>query len=84
MQYALAYAMQGKIILIGTVREVLSGGWVQALESGNPTEGSRVLIHGGAGGVGSFAVQLAKYHWKAYVVSTSRSTDFVKVRFRMN
>jgi len=40
--------------------------------------GERVLIHGGAGGVGLFAVQLA--HWRgAYVVATAstRNLDFV-------
>lgn len=52
---------------------------VQALESANLQPGARVLVHAGSGGVGHFAVQLAKQHWGAYVVSTSRRADFVKV-----
>jgi alcohol dehydrogenase len=42
-------------------------------------EGQKVLIHGGAGGIGSVAIQLAK-HAGAYVVSTASSSDldFVK------
>jgi NADPH:quinone reductase-like Zn-dependent oxidoreductase len=41
--------------------------------------GQRVLIHGGAGGVGSFAVQLAK-HFGAETIATSSAgnADFVK------
>ncbi len=41
-------------------------------------QGDRVLIHAGSGGVGHFAIQLAK-HLGAYVVSTSsaKNRDFV-------
>ena len=45
-------------------------------------EGQRVLIHAGAGGVGTFAVQLAKARG-AHVITTAgpRNLDFVtKVR----
>jgi NADPH:quinone reductase-like Zn-dependent oxidoreductase len=45
----------------------------------NLQRGERVLIHGGAGGVGIFAVQLA--HWRgAHVVATAsgKNLDFVK------
>ena len=43
----------------------------QALQSGGaPKPGARVLIQGGSGGVGHFALQLAKVHFKAYVVAT--------------
>lgn len=43
----------------------------QALQSGGvPKPGARMLIQGGAGGVGHFAIQLAKAHFKAYVVAT--------------
>jgi NADPH:quinone reductase-like Zn-dependent oxidoreductase len=42
-------------------------------------EGQKILVHGGAGGIGSLAVQLAK-HLGAYVAATAGSadTDFVK------
>ena len=42
-------------------------------------EGQRVLIHAGAGGVGSFGVQLAKARG-AHVITTAgpRNIDFVK------
>ena len=42
-------------------------------------EGHRVLIHAGAGGVGSFGVQLAKARG-AHVITTAgpRNIDFVK------
>ncbi len=36
--------------------------------------GQKILIHGGAGGIGSLAIQLAK-HKGAYVVTTARSED---------
>jgi NADPH:quinone reductase-like Zn-dependent oxidoreductase len=52
----------------------------QALvETLNIQPGQKILIHGGAGGVGSFAVQLAK-HLGAYVAATAASEDidFVK------
>ncbi len=41
--------------------------------------GQKILIHGGAGGIGSIAIQLAK-HLGAYVATTASSgdTDFVK------
>jgi NADPH:quinone reductase-like Zn-dependent oxidoreductase len=42
-------------------------------------KGERVLVHGGAGAVGLFAVQLAKLH-EAYVIATSSNVniEFVK------
>ena len=54
---------------------------LQALDSTNLQPGARVLVHAGSGGVGHFAVQLAKQHWDAYVVSTAGpdNQDFVKV-----
>ena len=54
---------------------------LQALDSANLQPGARVLVHAGSGGVGHFAVQLAKHHWNAYVVSTAgpSNQDFVKV-----
>lgn len=49
------------------------------VEKGKLKAGQRVLIHAGAGGVGSFAIQLAK-HLGAHVITTAsaRNTDFVK------
>lgn len=43
------------------------------------TPGQRILIHGAAGGVGSFAVQLAKWRG-AHVVATARAEDAAFVR----
>jgi NADPH:quinone reductase-like Zn-dependent oxidoreductase len=53
--------------------------WQAIFDAGQLRAGQRILIHAAAGGVGTFAVQLA--HWKgAYVIGTaSRSNhDFVK------
>lgn len=44
---------------------------VQAIEEHiNIKEGQRILIHGGAGGIGSLAIQIAKSHG-AYVIATA-------------
>lgn len=54
----------------------------QALDAGGLEPGkSRVLVHAGAGGVGHFAIQLAKAHWKASVVTTgsTKNLEFLKV-----
>lgn len=53
---------------------------VQALvDHMNVQAGQKILIHGGAGGIGSFAIQLAK-HLGAYVATTAGAddTDYVK------
>jgi NADPH:quinone reductase-like Zn-dependent oxidoreductase len=53
--------------------------WQALFDRGRLEAGQRVLIHGGAGGVGSFAVQLAR--WKgAEIAATAaaRSADLVK------
>lgn len=48
--------------------------WQALLHAGVLRAGQRVLIHGAAGGVGSFAVQLAK--WKrAYVIGTASARN---------
>lgn len=52
--------------------------WQALFEHGSLKAGQKVLIHGAAGGVGVFAVQLA--HWAgAYVIGTSsaRNEDFL-------
>jgi NADPH:quinone reductase-like Zn-dependent oxidoreductase len=40
-----------------------------------------VLVHAGAGGVGHFAVQLARVHWGAHVTATAGPANqtFLKV-----
>ena len=53
--------------------------WTGLLEDGELTSGQRILIHGASGGVGSAAVQLAK--WKgAYVIGTAsaHNQDYLK------
>jgi NADPH:quinone reductase-like Zn-dependent oxidoreductase len=53
--------------------------WQGLFEHGKLETGQKVLIHGGAGGVGSFAIQLAA--WKgAWVVTTvsEANADFVR------
>lgn len=49
------------------------------IEHINITSGQRILIHGGAGGIGNFAIQIAK-HLGAYVITTTSTDDmeFVK------
>jgi len=53
--------------------------WAGIVTTGKLARGQRVLIHAGAGGVGSFAVQLAK-HLGATVAATagSKNIDFVR------
>src|SRR5581483_2848473 len=53
--------------------------WQGLFDNGKLQSGQRVLILGGAGGVGNFAVQFAR--WKgAQVISTAstRNVDFVR------
>lgn len=53
--------------------------WQALFEKGNLTSGQTVLIHGAAGGVGMFAVQLAK--WKgAKVIATASTSKLETVR----
>jgi NADPH:quinone reductase-like Zn-dependent oxidoreductase len=53
--------------------------WQALFTHGNLQPGQRVLIHGGAGGVGVFAVQLA--HWNgAHVITTSSAVNFDYLR----
>ncbi|HMS83943.1 MAG TPA: NADP-dependent oxidoreductase [Nitrospira sp.] len=52
--------------------------WQALIDRAQLSPGQRVLIHGAAGGVGSFAVQLARYK-KAQVIATASkaNADFV-------
>jgi NADPH:quinone reductase-like Zn-dependent oxidoreductase len=52
--------------------------WQALIDRAQLSEGKRVLVHGAAGGVGSFAVQLAR-HKKAHVIATASAAnaDFV-------
>jgi NADPH:quinone reductase-like Zn-dependent oxidoreductase len=51
--------------------------WGAVIDAANVQKGQRVLVHGGAGGVGSHAVQLAK--WKGANVIATASTRNVEV-----
>jgi NADPH:quinone reductase-like Zn-dependent oxidoreductase len=52
--------------------------WQGLFDHGSLTEGERVLIHGAAGGVGHFAVQLAHLRG-AYVIGTASSANAERV-----
>lgn len=55
------------------------GAWQGLFEHGRLAAGQRVLIHGAAGGVGAFAVQLA--HWRgAHVVGTASTANLETAR----
>jgi NADPH:quinone reductase-like Zn-dependent oxidoreductase len=53
--------------------------WQALFEHGNLRPGQRVLIHGGAGGVGAFAVQLARWRG-AHVATTASARDTALLR----
>ena len=53
--------------------------WASLFEAAKLEPGQRLLVHGGAGGVGSFAVQLG--HWKgAHVIATASEGNLELVR----
>jgi len=58
------------LVPLGAFCVTASTGWAAVVLNGKVRKGQRVLIHGGAGGVGSMAVQFAKY-FGAYVIATS-------------
>lgn len=53
--------------------------WQALVTKGNIKEGDKVLIHAGSGGVGTFAIQIAK-HFGAFVATTTsgKNADLVK------
>jgi NADPH:quinone reductase-like Zn-dependent oxidoreductase len=53
--------------------------WQALVETIGLTSGQKILIHGGAGGIGSIAIQLAK-HLGAYVATTASANDKQFVR----
>lgn len=56
-----------------------SAAWAVLVDTAKVSKGQRVLIHGGAGGVGSAAVQIAKSRG-AYVIATAskRNHDYLR------
>jgi alcohol dehydrogenase len=48
--------------------------WQALVETIGLSEGQKILIHGGAGGIGSIAIQLAK-HLGAYIATTVSTND---------
>lgn len=63
----------------GSLPLVALTAWQALVEKGNLQAGQKVLVHAGAGGVGSIAIQLAK-HLGAHVATTASGSnaDFVR------
>lgn len=57
-----------------TLPETVYTVWHNLFQRGQLKEGERVLIHGGAGGIGSTAIQLAKFYG-AQVITTVSSAE---------
>jgi alcohol dehydrogenase len=70
---ALSYDEAAGLTLVGV------SAWQALVETMGLSNGQKILIHGGAGGIGSIAIQLAK-HLGAYVATTVATNDkeFVK------
>jgi len=63
----------------GSLPLVALTAWQALVEKGNVRAGQKVLIHAGAGGVGSIAIQLAKHLGATVATTASRSNlDFVR------
>jgi NADPH:quinone reductase-like Zn-dependent oxidoreductase len=58
----------------GSLPLVALTAWQALVERGNVVPGQKVLIHAGAGGVGSIAIQLAK-HLGAFVATTASASN---------
>ena len=65
---ALDYAQAAAVPLAGLAA------WQSLIEAGGLARGQTVLIHGAAGGVGGFAVQIARAHG-AYVIATASGAN---------
>lgn len=67
------------IVEAGSLPLVALTAWQALVEKGNLQRGQKVLVHAGAGGVGSMAIQLAK-HLGATVATTASvsNADFVR------
>ncbi len=64
----LSYAEAGALPLVGV------SAWQALVENIGLSKDQKILIHGGAGGIGSIAIQLAK-HLGAYVATTVSTND---------
>jgi NADPH:quinone reductase-like Zn-dependent oxidoreductase len=53
--------------------------WQMLYHHGQVEEGQRVLIHGGAGNVGAYAVQMAR-HAQAHVITTGHTSQLEAIR----
>lgn len=62
-----------------TIPLAVLSGWQGLFDHGKLTKGQKVLIHGAAGGVGHFAVQLA-HEYGAYVIGTTSTNKIKKVK----
>lgn len=67
------------LVSMGAIGVTAATAWAAVVSNGKVTNGQKVLIHGAAGGVGSMAVQFAKY-FGAYVITTAGgySKDYLK------
>jgi len=77
-QFALMPRSIGHVKAAATPISALTA-WQALVEHGHLTAGQRVLIHGGSGSVGAFAVQLARF-LGAYVLTTASTANLELAR----